>query len=274
MGQSEKILNTNTVTREDIRKLLAGSILGIRVPSLLSTEVTLKASEKISMILKKGTRWFLDPEQRVPSDMGYLLAIPRHRARMEAGLRQTYMEKATSFKQDLQRFFPDDVSPVEILQRTFSNAFGTQVPTESFEGSPGLPAILRYMTPSHLFEDCPEGVCHIDSIDGHRLLTVNLYITLPDAGGELQLWDYDVRNQPNTAISKLIRFHAFEQGYRDRIPLLLPRPVIIKMRPGDLFLFDAGKPHAVRSFDQGSRVSLQTFLKIKEDDDSAVVFNS
>jgi hypothetical protein len=274
MSESEKLITRVNISREDIENLFTGKVLGIRVPSLLSGEALGPALERIHGLLKDGSRWYMDRDKQIPSDMGYLMAIPRHRARLEPELIPLYLKQAQGFAEEFDNLFSPGISPLTKLQKLFEKAFGKQIPVEKFDGDRGLPAIIRYMVPENFLEDCPDGICHIDQQQDFRLITANLYLSVPSTGGELKIWDYDVQSQPRSAISRLIKHHAFDPGLRDKIQHLLPPPLIVKMRPGDLFLFDAGKPHAVASFSEGTRMSLQTFLKIREDNQEDIAFSS
>lgn len=86
-------------------------------------------------------------------------------------------------------------------------------------------------------------------------LSANVYLDVPDIGGELELWDVT----PWTP--EKIKQIKPNEDLRSQ----LPYPIVFKPERGDLLIFNVRKPHAVKSFESGRRITLQSFLGIHED---------
>lgn len=80
-----------------------------------------------------------------------------------------------------------------------------------------------------------------------RQLSANIYIDLPPAGGELLLWPTDEIASKDLALHQQVA------------------PVEVTPKPGMLILFNTRKPHAIRSFREGKRSSLQCFIGVQPD---------
>jgi hypothetical protein len=88
-----------------------------------------------------------------------------------------------------------------------------------------------------------------------RQLSANIYVKLPDTGGELEIWDVPEFNR--AAISAT--------GPGDDLRSQLPAPVLVSPTKCELVMFNTRKPHAIRSFPSGCRTSIQCFIGVKPD---------
>ncbi len=129
-----------------------------------------------------------------------------------------------------------------------------------------LSTVARVQNPETVLHE--EGIIHVDTslprLTPDGMLTVNSYLRVPPSGGELLLWNvapsaWDLlRGLDAYTYLREYRASAEEQ---QRIRSRLPEPLRIKPEQGDLILFNPARPHSVRSFSEGTRVSLQAFIR-------------
>ena len=251
------------IKAEDLELLFDDKLLALRFPRFFSPESGRKASQWLLQNYKSNS-WYLGKLNEILTDMNYLLGVPREVAKKSLPGINSYLESSSHFMQELIKAFDSETTPLHQFIQELEESYGHALPVEDFQGKPGLPAIVRHMAPETSIGDdvFEEGVCHIDSVPEEKILSVNMYLNVPSEGGELKIWDLSLkeRNLQNS-LYRLMMNHAFDAGYRDKIQPFLANPAIIKMDPGDLIIFDTSRPHAVRGFKSGPRVSLQTFLR-------------
>lgn len=101
---------------------------------------------------------------------------------------------------------------------------------------------------------------HVDSMPKQKVnliqqLSVNIYLDLPQKGGELEIWSVPCF-EANTIET---------MDPATDLRSILPQPSIFNPTKGDLVIFNTRKPHAVRSFLEGRRITLQSFIGIHDD---------
>jgi hypothetical protein len=111
------------------------------------------------------------------------------------------------------------------------------------------------------------GIIHTDAspqIDAQAgLFTANVYLRTPSTGGELDVFSVSPGKLDAMYLGHYLK-HAFDKQHRERTQQVLrarlPAPCTIVVARGDLVVFNSGRPHAVRGFPEGRRVTLQTFI--------------
>ncbi|MGW1259335.1 hypothetical protein ACWD5Q_30175 [Streptomyces sp. NPDC002513] len=88
-------------------------------------------------------------------------------------------------------------------------------------------------------------------------LAANVYLRVPERGGELVLWDL----RPDQA--QLAAWRAPDSAYGSDRTLVPPPAVVLSIAAGDLVLIDATKLHAVSRQERGVRVGLSCFLGVR-----------
>lgn len=85
-------------------------------------------------------------------------------------------------------------------------------------------------------------------------LTANVYLRMPGTGGGTRIWKYDgeYRNSPAS--------YLFESG---EIPESTPC-CLVEPAEGDLVVWNPTLPHAVRPFEGGPRLTMQTWLLFED----------
>lgn len=87
-----------------------------------------------------------------------------------------------------------------------------------------------------------------------RQYAANIYLNLPNVGGELEIWNVPPINRKNKFI--------IPSDWRS----ILPESIKVKPCKGDLLLFNTCRPHAITQFNESKiRVSIQTFIGLSKD---------
>lgn len=167
------------------------------------------------------------------------------------------------------------LSPLDKLRLEFDELWpsGATVSRDNPYRRKMLAGLARVMRPESLLDGITrvEGIIHTDSsmfLDSERgLFSANIYLDVPTSGGELNI--FPVAMQQPEHLQSLVRVvayflqYSFDPVHRERIQrqlhALLPAPVTLTPSAGDLIVLNTGRPHAVRGFTAGTRVTLQAF---------------
>lgn len=150
------------------------------------------------------------------------------------------------------------LSPVDRLRVELDENWTQGANLANFEGKKMFIGIGRVMKPdmSHLSELQP----HWDSVPTQYAnlqgqFSANIYLSVPDRGGELEIWD--VPPLPTSVIHN----YDPERNWRAE----LPPSIVVKPEQGDLFIFNTRKPHAITQFSGKTRIAAQYFIGINAD---------
>lgn len=117
-----------------------------------------------------------------------------------------------------------------------------------------------------------QGFIHVDELAplsiSHGLFSANIYLQLPQPkhepeDGDLFIWPLNVWNKLDWyrnahVLSKLVSHDVLDQYELRKV---LAKPVCISLDPGDLVILCVQRPHTAKGFQQGIRVSYQSFLQ-------------
>lgn len=120
-----------------------------------------------------------------------------------------------------------------------------------------------------------KGYIHVDEMSPLQitkgLFSANIYLQLPHAAEAdqdlphpiLQIWPVGVRSRWEWYRNALLWSGLSSQDPEDqmRLRLALGEPLEVSVRPGDLVLICAQRPHCAIGFTEGVRVSLQCFVQ-------------
>lgn len=115
-----------------------------------------------------------------------------------------------------------------------------------------------------------DGFMHVDELalmtERRGTFSANIYLKVPPAGGELAIWPLAVRSRWDFYRHAETLSHLTVQGEEGQALLRrkLPRPLLIKVAPGDLVVLCVQRPHAAQGFPMGTRVSVQSFLTFEK----------
>lgn len=246
----------------DLEDLLAHRVLAVQIKNFFDPAIGKLADEWAQKNVTYKV-WTVGQDYQQITDMYYGVGIPRQQADATEELSQEYTKNAKAYSDLIRNAFPPGNSPLELFQRQIDALWPNGVAVDTYKGRPGYAGILRHMRPEYILE--PEGVCHIDSLYDEPHLSANLYLNVPEKGGELKIWNVALTEElKRNKLYHLMVYDAFRPEYREVIRNFLPRPHVLRPEPGDLILIDVCRPHAVNGFTQGHRTSLQTFIVPEE----------
>ncbi|OCA54365.1 2OG-Fe(II) oxygenase [Photorhabdus namnaonensis] len=165
-----------------------------------------------------------------------------------------YFENALPAIRNVRNFCAPMLAPFDKFRLELDEIWYAGASIANFEGKKmhaGIARVMNRPERSFMVEKQP----HFDGLQQQSVnllgqFSVNIYISMPATGGELELWDV-----PEIPITELIEDNA-ENDWRGT----LPPSVLIKPEQGDLIIINTRKPHAIRSFPEGCRISLQSFI--------------
>jgi hypothetical protein len=174
-----------------------------------------------------------------------------------------YLENAAAFSAAIEEICAEfGQSPMSRLQQLLGSKLGAR--KLEFAGKEAFAGLVRVVRKGNeilphqdeLGEDMP-------SLDFAQRLkepggqfAVNVYLQVPEQGGELQLW----RQRYTAGQMANMRLASSDYGID---PALLPLPdAVIKPKVGDLILFDSSRMHAVAKSFGIPRVSISMFLGV------------
>lgn len=165
--------------------------------------------------------------------------------------KQHYYEEALHGTRRIRELADPTLSPIDKLRLFLDELWPNGANVAAFEGRKMLVGIGRLMRAelSAASEETP----HVDILPPHvhaldNQLAANVFLRMPDRGGELLLWDIPPFRQDAPPGSNLLSYDH------------LGDPLIIAPQLGDLTLFCSMKPHATTSFPAGLRITLQCFI--------------
>ena len=131
-----------------------------------------------------------------------------------------------------------------------------------------LPAAGRIMEANRDDSGHHDGFCHVDELElmvpVRGLFSANIYLNVPPPmqGGELLIYPlrFSTKEEFCDNAASLSLLLTQEKGAQQELRRLLPMPLRISPRAGDLVLLCAQRPHSVSTVRSGTRVSVQSFL--------------
>lgn len=155
-------------------------------------------------------------------------------------------------------------TPLDQLRASLDDLWGASV--RRHQGRPMHAGLARVMRGPTRWRD---GFVHVDELAPlkvmHGVFSANIYLTMPQDGGGLEIWPVGFRSRWDfyrnaLTLSALTVQDADAQA---RLRRKLPAPLTLTPQAGDLVLLSVQRPHAVTGFDAGVRVSLQSFLTVE-----------
>lgn len=169
--------------------------------------------------------------------------------------REKYYRNAQSGICQLREACSPFLSPIDKLRLELDEIWPLGATLASFEGQKMFAGICRIMEPQDPpfppsqphFDALPSQVCTLS-----KQFSANIYIDVPDSGGELELWN----------VPPIAGFEVSDVDVDVERRTSLPEPITISPKARDLILFNTRRPHAIRQFERGIRSSLQCFIGI------------
>jgi 2OG-Fe(II) oxygenase superfamily len=174
-------------------------------------------------------------------------------------LRAIYYDKAMDWIRQIRAAAAPYQSPMDLLRLQLQECWAQGANLETVDARPMFVGLARVFEENagaephqdHLLKvsgpDCPSAQSLVTQ------LAANIYLRLPAAGGELELWSLKPSAAEFRALKAPGRFGADRQ--------LLPEPdTVIRPGIGDAILFDSTHLHSVRPSRNGVRVSLSCYI--------------
>jgi hypothetical protein len=208
------------------------------------------------------------------TDTAYSAGIPANAISWSVDEAIAYFEEALPAMRAI-RGAAKGLSPLDKLRLEFDELWrsGATVRRDNPYRRKMLVGLARVMRPETLLDGITrvEGIIHTDSsmfLDSERgLFSANIYLDVPTSGGELNIFPVAMQQPEHRqnlvrVIAYLLQY-SFDSVHRERVQrqlhALLPAPVTLTPSRGDLIVLNTGRPHAVRGFTEGARVTLQAF---------------
>ncbi len=179
----------------------------------------------------------------------------------DAAKMDAYFESALGLYDLIDKIIDSDGSnPLRSLHADLENAWTKGSRVETINGRMMNPGIIRS------FEANPEGGLppHMDALykdlpmcsefaEMKSQLAANLYLSTPEEGGELEVWNY------TPSLEELETLYSGDYDFIDRnkIPL---SPAVVKPRVGELILFRSNCIHCVKPSRGGMRTAASCFI--------------
>lgn len=258
-----KIVVSPTLREEHIRALIRGDILAVRISEYCSEKESHRLSE-LAINHQNPINYKHDvvgPDGRI-EERDYRVQTPAipftwvltHTD--NPNIFSEYLKSTRRQKKLIERALNEQPSPVDRLMQDFEQAWphGSEVATH--QDTRIFPGLLRVtLANAKRLQEEP----HIDSIqvpfNQAGQLSANIYLVVPEAGGELMVWD----TAPLSANDAKI----FETGGNIKEILATSDCYLLKPQKGDLIIINTRIPHAVTTFNIGNRVTQQTFIGLE-----------
>mgnify|MGYP000942256652 CR=1 FL=1 len=260
-----KIVTKTELSAKDIESLIKGELLAIRIPNFSTPDTCRKLSNVVTsdtgrinykhdLIQKDGSIKTLDYGVETPS-------IPFTWVAMEPdnlSLLEQYLTVSEKQQSRINVAIGFDENPVRRCIGQLAKAWHHGIEIARHKGRLLHPGLLRLTLPNAVtLNDSP----HIDSLlhpsfNQSAQLSMNIYLSTPEHGGELIVWD----------IPPLLTENCKTFETDDNMRKILQKKPCYKIRPeeGELILINTRIPHAVSTFQNGCRVSQQAFIGVKD----------
>ncbi|KAB8031857.1 2OG-Fe(II) oxygenase [Fluviispira multicolorata] len=258
----EKILVLDSLDENSLNKLFSGEALAIHIKKYADKEI----SNKLTNYFIQHPKLECHPHDLKKEDKTVLVDYGVDRVGVsynttfgqakESENYKKYFEGALPAIREVRNTCAPYLAPFDKFRLELDEMWSPGASIANFEGRKmhaGIARVMKRPELSYSVEKQP----HFDGLQQKEVkligqYSVNIYIYMPEIGGELELWDV-----PAIPIENLIE-DSSECDWRG----ILPISTIIRPEQGDLIMFNTRKPHAIRSFSASYRVTLQSFIGV------------
>lgn len=177
----------------------------------------------------------------------------------DKSLLQSYFQHSDKIEKELEDIFDPYPNPLQMIQLGLDNLWPDGAKPMKIEGKTVCPGILRCIEkennrglPPHR-DTIHSDIKHFNIDSKIKIqLAANLYIQVPEAGGELEIWPVTLDAR------ELDSYYTGEFDFIDRNKL--SDPIVIKPIQGEMVLFRSDCIHAVRSGSTSDRITASCFV--------------
>ena len=243
------------LTTEILTAMHAREVAAVVVPGFYSPERCAAAVQGVDS--GRAIEWWLG---HIQTDMNYI-GTPYSVALQKPATLKRYHREAIANTRKVRAMFTPFESPVDKLMTELDETWPGGARVRRGPEGRYFVGLIRLMREAGR----DDGLMHVDDIrltPSERLWSANVYLQVPPKGGELALWNLKPGPKTNLFYRFMLRY-AFEDGVQEIADRVLGKPAhVIKVKTGDLVLLDSARPHAVRGFSTGVRLSMQTFMTV------------
>lgn len=146
--------------------------------------------------------------------------------------------------------------PIDILFDFLKEKWPGGTQRARLEGVEALLGLIRITRPN---ENILETEPHIDrppeELVGYKEFSANIYLSVPEKGGCLIVWPVPEYSKSN--LRDPAEYISWVKSERNRGAL---EPIMVQPQVGELILINTQRAHGVERFEEGTRVSAQTFI--------------
>ncbi|MEV7520954.1 2OG-Fe(II) oxygenase [Streptomyces sp. NPDC091371] len=237
--------------------LLDGTALAVRVPGFVPTAAAEQMAERLAA--HPSLSAYRNTPELVRVGLSHYETHDADGTTNDKALLD-YLSKAEQLMDEIRLCCTPYEPPLDRLWRMLDASYGLE--RARIAGMPMFAGVCR------VFPEGSELLPHNDSLmrDAPGLplggeldaqLAANIYLRVPERGGELQLWDL----RPDE--EQLAGWRAPGSAYGADRALLPPPGCEIPVAVGDLVIVDATRLHAVSRQERGTRIGLSCFLGVR-----------
>ncbi|MEO0472127.1 MAG: 2OG-Fe(II) oxygenase [Bacteroidota bacterium] len=247
-------LEQTQLRTRDLMRLLDGELLALRI----SPFITPKTCREWANILENSSALgrYSNADDVPVNRIGMTLFETEHQPdKLEA-----YLRMAQSCVSLIDQILGQRGNPLSAIQESLDKIWTSGCQVEQLSGRPMNPGIIRTFEaasngglPPHtdtLLKDLPD--CHSYAGMGAQL-AANLYLNVPQNGGELEIWDYE----PTEAELPSLYNGTYDFIDRTKLP---SQPLVLQPQTGELILFRSSCVHSVRAASGGMRTAASCFV--------------
>ncbi len=261
------VVERTEILQKDIQDLISGKILMLRIFPLVNEMQCMRWRHPLEKSTELG-RYSNAVDVSVNRIGMTLFETENCPDKMEK-----YFQSAQNLHHTIDQIIrTNNSNPLKELHNDLDRAWSSGCEVETLDGKMMNPGIIRSFEadpegglPPHmdaLYKDLP--MCsEFESMKGQ--LAANLYLSTPDEGGELEVWNF------SPSLEELEDLYSGEYDFIDRnkIPM---EPAKVKPRVGELILFRSDCVHCVLPSRGGMRTAASCFIGYYNDEKPLTVW--
>ncbi|MCC3769354.1 2OG-Fe(II) oxygenase [Streptomyces sp. UNOC14_S4] len=235
-------------THDDITSVVNGTALAVHIPGFVNPEALASARAQLFDHPDRGGLSQADEFKRIGFAFSEI---------SDDASRDRYYAEARGNIQRMRDLFAPYAAPSDVLRLLLEETWKPGASLLQLDGRKAFIGICRYQDKDVDLNPHTDALeRNLPAESAHELkaqLSINIYMNIPDVGGELELWG----TEPGEDAYKGLMGDRTWGIDRDKIG---PPKVVFKPSPGDLLLLNPRQIHAVRPSGDQPRITLGHFL--------------